>query len=601
MKYKHTQEGFRLRGRLPKIGIRIIVDGRRNGVREKIEEPILAQAKQVKKLFETNLHHPSGERVEVVLSETSIGGVSEASRVKEQFDRQGVGAVVSITRAWAYAAEVIEMDWLIPQAIWGFNGSERPGAVYLAGAIATSEQKGIPVFKIYGQDVQDADDYSIPEDVARNLIQFGKVAIAIATMKNKSYLSLGSVSMGIGGSIVIPEFFQEYFGMRSEYVDMTEIIRRIEKNIYDQKEYEVALDWVKKNCNEMKDPNPIEIQESRNKKDRNWETVVKMFLISRDLMVGNNKLKNMGYEEEAEGHNAIAAGFQGQRHWTDHLPNGDFMEAMLNSSFDWNGIRQPFIMATENDSLNSMSMLIGHMLTGAAQVFADVRTFWSPAAIKRVCHIDELPKQLEDGFIYLTNSGAGALDGCGEMIKKGEPAMLAHWEITSQQVEACVKATEWGPAKLASFRGGGFSSSYLTKADMPITAIRINFVKGLGPVIQLAEGYTIGLENDLEEVIISRTDYTWPKTFFVPKLTGKGAFKSVYTVMKKWGSNHCSFSYGHIGHEVITLASALRIPVMMHNVEEERIFRPSAWDAMGTECLEAADYRACKTFGPLYK
>jgi L-fucose isomerase len=600
LRYNHLNEGFRLQGSLPKIGIRIIVDGR-NDVRDKIEGVLLKQAEQVKKLLEANLYHASGEKVEVILSETPIGGVAEAARVKEQFTKEGVGAVISITRTWAYAAEVIEMDPLIPQAIWGINGSERPGAVYLAGAIATSEQKGLPVFKIYGKDVQDADDYSIPEDVATQMIEFSRAAIAVATMKNKSYLSIGTVCMGIGGSIIIPEMFQDYFGMRNEYVDMTELTRRLNKEIYDKDEFERALKWIKFNCVETKDPNPEEIQESRKKKDKNWETVAKMSLIVKDLMVGNPKLKELGYEEEAEGHNAIVAGFQGQRQWTDYYPNGDFMEAILNSSFDWNGIRQPYIVATENDSLNGMSMLFGHLLTGTAQVFADVRTFWSADAIERVSGTDKLPDTLKNGFIYLTNSGAAALDGCGEMQKNGKPAMLPHWEISSEDVEKSVKATKWGPAKLSTFRGGGFSSSFLTKGGMPMTALRLNYIKGLGPVLQIAEGYSIDLDEKIKKVIVSRTDPTWPKTFFVPKLTGKGAFKDVYTVMKKWGSNHCSFSYRHIGHSLITLASMLRIPVMMHNIDEERIFRPSAWDAFGTDNLEAADYRACRNFGPIYK
>lgn len=596
----HVNEGFRLQGSLPKIGIRVIVDGRKS-VREKIEGPTLKQARQVKELLESNLFHASGEKVEVILSETPIGGAVEAARVKEQFDREGVGVVISISRAWAYAAEVIEMDPLVPQAIWGFNGSERPGAVYLAGAIATSEQKGIPIFKIYGKDVQDEDDYSIPEDVAQHLIEFSKAAIAVTTMKNKSYLSIGTVCMGIGGSIIIPDLFHEYFGMRVEYVDMTELVRRIGEEIYDKEEFDKALKWKKLNCKETEDPNPPEIQESRKRKDKNWETVIKMCLIVKDLMVGNPKLKDLGYEEEAKGHNAIVAGFQGQRQWTDNFPNGDFMEAMLNSSFDWNGIRQPYIVATENDSLNGMSMLFGHLLTGTAQVFADVRTYWSHNAIKRVSRIDKLPDPLNNGFIYLTNSGAAALDGCGEMNREGNPVMLPHWEISSEDVESCIKSTKWGPAKLSTFKGGGFSSSYLTKGDMPITISRLNYVKGIGPVFQIAEGYTVDLDYNISKTIINRTDPTWPKTFFVPRINGRGVFKDVYTVMKNWGSNHCSFTYGHIGHSLITLASMLRIPVMMHNVEEERIFRPSAWNAFGTNSLESADYRACINFGPLYK
>ena len=595
------KKGYRFCDQLPKIGIRVIVDGRRNGVRERIEEPTQQLAQAVKKIIEDNIRHSSGERVQAIISSTSIGGVSEAVKVSDEFKRANVGAVISITKAWAYAAEVIEMDKTLPQAIWGFNGSERPGAVYLAGAIATSEQKGLPIFKIYGRDVQDAIDNSVPEDVTEQILHFAKCALAVATMRNKSYLSMGGVCMGIGGSIVIPELFQEYLNMRNEYVDMVEFIRRIDREIYDKEEYSRAMDWVKANCNEAPDPNPQDLQLDKEQKAANWEFIVKMTLIARDLMVGNDKLKDMGYLEEGEGHNAILAGFQGQRQWTDHLPNGDFMEAILNSSFDWNGIRQPYIVTTENDSLNGLSMLFGHLLTDTAQIFADVRTYWSANAIKRVCNLDILPDNLEDGFIYLTNSGAAALDGSGNMIDDNNNTVKPHYTVTEQDAIACIEATSWGAGKLATFRGGGFSSAYETKGNMPMTMVRLNYIKGLGPVIQLAEGFSLEIQEDIKNIIVSRTDPTWPKTFFSPILNRTNAFKDTYTVMKKWGSNHCSIAYGHIGDKIITLASMLRIPVSMHNVGNDRIIRPSAWYSFGNEGLESADYRACKTFGPLYK
>lgn len=586
---------YRFSDKLPKVGIRVIVDGRRNGVREKIEEPTKELAKNVKLLIENNLRHPSGEKVEAIISSTPIGGVLEATKVSQEFKEQNVGAVISITKAWAYASEVIEMDKQLPQAIWGFNGSERPGAVFLAGAIAASEQKGLPIFKIYGQDVQDATDNTVPTDVGEQILHFVKCAMAVATMKGKSYLSMGSVCMGIGGSIVIPELFQDYFGMRNEYVDMSEFVRRIEQEIYDKDEYEKALSWTRKNCKECQDPNPKEIQQSREHKDKVWEFCVKATLIARDLMCGNPKLADIDRIEESCGHNAIAGGFQGQRQWTDHFPNTDFMEAMLNSCFDWNGIRQPYIIATENDSLNAMSMLFGHLLTGQSQMFADVRTYWSPTAIKRVCNLDKLPSNLENGFIYLTNSGAAALEGCG--LAGVKPS----YEMTLEDAKTCLKATSWGAGKLASFRGGGFSSSFETKGGLPLTATRLNYIKGLGPVLQIAEGYTLSLEENIKETLIARTDPTWPKTFFAPRLIGKGAFRDTYTVMKKWGANHAALCLGHIGDKLITLASMLRIPVYMHNIPEEKIIRPAAWDAFGTDMLESADYSACKNFGPLYK
>jgi L-fucose isomerase len=579
----------------PSIGIRVIVDGRRNGVRERVEKPTRALADQVKKLIEANLRHPCGDPVEAVVSSVAIGGVYEAAKVSQEFSQRNVGAVISVTKAWAYASELLEMDGRLPQAIWGFNGSERPGAVFLAGAIAASEQKGLPVFKIYGRDVQDSTDDSIPNDVAEQLLHFARCALAVASMKGKSYLSMGSVCMGIGGSIVMPELFQDYFGMRNEYVDMTEFTRRIERGIYSREEYEKAIEWVRVNCAECDDPNPQEIRQSREAKDKVWEFSVKMALIARDLTAGNDELERMGFAEEAAGHNAAAAGFQGQRQWTDHFPNGDFMEAILNSPFDWNGARQPYIVATENDSLNALTMLLGHLLTGQSQIFADVRTYWSPSAIKRVCGLDSLDEDLKDGFIYFSNSGAAALDGSG--LAGGK----AWYEFNESDVRKCLKAVSWGAGKLATFRGGGFSSNFETVGGLPMTAARLNYVRGLGPVLQLAEGYSLELEAKIKETVVARTDQTWPRTFFRPILTGAGAFRDAFTLMKRWGSNHASLCFGHIGDRLATIASMLRIPVCMHNISEERIIRPSAWDSFGTENLEPADFRACEAFGPLYK
>ena len=590
----------RFKNELPKIGVRVVVDGRCGGVREKIEQPTFELARNVKKLIESKLKHPSGEEVEVYVSKIAVGGATEAAIVSEDFSKNNIGGIISVTKAWAYGAEVLEMDKTIPQAIWGFNGSERPGAVYLAGAIATSEQKGLPVFKIYGRDVQDAIEKEIPADVACQILEFAKCALVVATMKKKSYLSMGSVSMGIGGSIISPELFQDYFDMRNESVDMSEFIRRIDNEIYDKQEYARARDYVKKTCKTMADPNPADSCFSDEKKREVWDYCVKMALIARDLMVGNSKLKEMGYSEEALGHNAILAGFQGQRSWTDFLPNGDFMEAVLNSSFDWNGVRQPYIISTENDSLNGLSMLFGHLLTGKAQIFADVRTYWSREALIRVTGKDNFTEQIEDGFIYLTNSGAAALEGCGEMKSKDTYEIKPHWLVNEDDIKACQISTKWGAAKHATFRGGGFSSSFTTRGGLPFTMVRLNLLKGLGPAIQIVEGHSIDI-GEIQSIIVSRTDPTWPKTFFVPRLNKKPAFKDVYSVMKKWGSNHCSLCHGHIGASLITLASMFRIPVSLHNVDEEDIFRPSAWDAFGCDSLQNADYLACKTYGPLYK
>ncbi|ACJ81162.1 L-fucose isomerase [Bacillus paranthracis] len=585
---------------LPKIGIRPTIDGRRNGVRESLEDMTMNLAKSVANLLTENLRHYNGEAVECVIADTCIGGVAEAAKAAEKFAIEGVGVSITVTPCWCYGSETMDMNPDIPKAVWGFNGTERPGAVYLAAVLAAHNQKGIPAFGIYGKDVQDLSDTSIPEDVQGKLLQFAKSGLVVATLKGKSYLSMGSVSMGIAGSTVNPEFFQDYLGMRNEYIDMTEFVRRIDEEIYDKEEYERALNWVKEYCPEGPDNNAEEMQRSREQKNKDWETSVKMTLIARDLMVGNPKLEELGYGEEALGHNAISAGFQGQRQWTDHFPNGDFMETILNSSFDWNGIRPPYIMATENDSLNGVTMLFGHLLTNTAQVFADVRTYWSPEAVERVT--GHKPEGLAaNGFIHMINSGSAALDGTGQQTKDGKPAIKPFWEITEEEAQKCLAATSWRPASTGYFRGGGFSSDFLTKGNMPVTAARLNLVKGLGPVLQIAEGYTVEIPEEVHDVLDGRTDPTWPTTWFVPNLTGEGAFQDVYTVMNNWGANHCVISYGHIGSDLITLASMLRIPVNMHNVKEEDIFRPSAWGMFGTKDPEAADYRACQNFGPLYQ
>ncbi len=593
--------GFRLNGSLPKIGIRPTIDGRRRGVRESLEDKTMTMAKNVAAFLEANLRHPSGERVECVISDSTIGGVAEAARCEDKFQRENVGVSLTVTPCWCYGTETIDQNPHRVKAIWGFNGTERPGAVYLAAAAAGHDQMGLPVFTIYGKDVQDITDSSIPEDVQGKILKFAKAGLAVAAMKDKSYLSIGSVSMGIAGSVVDPNFFSDYLGMRNEYIDMCEISRRIEEGIYDKDEFEKAMVWTKANCKEGTDFNSPDTQRTREEKDADWEYVVKMTIICRDLMIGNPKLAEMGFREEAEGHNALAAGFQGQRQWTDYLPNGDFMEAVLNSSFDWNGIREAFVMATENDSLNGVVMLFGHLLTNTAQIFSDVRTYWSPEAVERVTG-KQLTGLAENGIIHLINSGSTTLDGTGQQSDaNGNPIMKPYWDITEEEAKKCLDATVWPPADGGYFRGGGFSSCFLSKGGMPITMSRISLVKGLGPILQIAEGYTVELDEAVHRTLDERTNQTWPTTWFAPKLTGEGAFKDVYSVMNAWSANHGAISYGHIGDELITLAAMLRIPVAMHNVEEERIFRPKTWGAFGTKDLEGADYRACQTFGPLYK
>lgn len=558
-------------------------------------------AKSVADLISSELKYSNGVPVQCVIADSTIGRVPEAAACAEKFRKEGVGVVISVTPCWCYGSETIDYDGRMPQAIWGFNGTERPGAVYLAAALAGHSQKGMPAFGIYGHDVQDAGDRTIPEDVKEKLLRFARAGIAVATMRGKSYLSIGNVAMGIAGSIVNADFFQTYLGMRNEQVDMSEIVRRIDEGIYDKAEYEKALAWTKKYCkvNEGEDFNIPAKKKNREGLDADWEYVVKMFMIFRDLMCGNPKLLEMGFKEESLGHNAIVGGFQGQRQWTDHFPNGDFAEAFMNTSFDWNGIREPFAFATENDSLNGVAMLFGKLLTNTAQIFADVRTYWSPAAVERVTG-KKLTGAAANGIIHLINSGAASLDGSGQQSRNGEPAMKPFWEITEEDVEKCLKATTWYPANRDYFRGGGFSSNFLSKGGMPVTMMRMNIVKGLGPVFQLAEGYTVDIDPEIHKILNERTDRTWPTTWFAPRLTGEGAFKDVYSVMNNWGANHGAISYGHIGADLITLASMLRIPVCMHNVDPNKIFRPSAWNAFGMD-PEGSDYRACQNYGALYK
>ncbi len=588
----------------PKIGIRPTIDGRQGGVRESLEDKTMNLAKAVADLISTNLKYPDGTPVECVIADGTIGRFPETAACAEKFEREGVGATITVTSCWCYGSETMDMHPHWPKAVWGFNGTERPGAVYLAAVLAAHAQKGLPAFGIYGRNVQDLEDNSIPADVQEKLLRFAKAALAVAIMRGKSYLSIGSVSMGIAGSIVNPDFFQEYLGMRTESVDATEIIRRMSEGIFDQEEYEKAMAWTEKYCKPREGEdfkNRPEKKKTREQKDDDWEFVVKMTLIVRDLLKGNPKLKEMGFKEEALGHNAIAGGFQGQRQWTDFYPNGDYTEALLNTSFDWNGIREAFVLATENDACNGVAMLFGHLLTNRAQFFSDVRTYWSPEAVYRVTG-KELTGRAAGGMIHLINSGATTLDGTGQSVdSNGVPVMKQHWEMTEDDVEKCLEATTWYPADRDYFRGGGFSSNFLTKGGMPVTMMRLNLVKGLGPVLQIAEGWTADVDPEINKILDMRTDPTWPTTWFVPRLCpDRDAFKDVYSVMNNWGANHGAISYGHIGQDLITLASILRIPVCMHNVEEDKIFRPASWNAFGMD-KEGADYRACAAYGPIYK
>ena len=586
----------------PKIGIRPTIDGRLGGVRESLEDQTMAMAQRVADLYTQELCYPDGTPVQCVIADSNIGGVKEAAACEDKFKREGVGLSVTVTPCWCYGSETMDMDPHRPKAVWGFNGTERPGAVYLAAVLAGHTQKGIPAFGIYGKDVQEAGDETMPEDVVEKLLNFAKAGLAVATMRGKAYLSMGGTSMGIAGSVVDTAMWEQYLGMRVEAVDMTEFVGRMSKGQYDQAEYEKALAWIKENCPEGDDYNSDDTKRSREQIDSEWEDSVKMALIARDLMVGNPKLAEMGLGEQAQGHYALAAGFQGQRQWTDHFPNGDFMEAILNTSFDWNGKRAPYIVATENDALNGAGMLFGQLLTNSAQIFADLRTYWSPDAVARVSDDYKLEGAAEDGLLHLINSGPAALDGTGDQTDaEGKPTMKPFWEISDEEMEASLKNTTWHPSITEYFPGGGLSTRYRTKGGMPATMIRLNLAANLGPCLQIAEGWTVDLPDNVHDALDQRTNPTWPTTWFAPRLTGEGAFRSTYEVMNNWGANHCVMTAGHVGDLYITLASMLRIPVYMHNVEEERVFRPSAWRAFGTTGLEGADFRACESYGPLYK
>ncbi len=582
-----------------KIGIRPIIDGRCRGIREGLEEQTRSLAQQAKELIEQNCFYTDGTPVEVVVFPETIGGGAEAGRCEDFFKTQNVVGTLSVTPCWCYGTETIDLNPYTVKAVWGFNGTERPGAVYLAAAMAAHAQRGLPAYAIYGHDVKDIGEKEIPEDVVEKILRFARCAIAVGEMRNKAYCGIGSVSMGIAGSFLDGVLMQKYFGLRAEWCESVEILRRIDNGIYDKKEYKKALEWIKANCPEGRDPNG-DAQKTPKQKEKDWEFIAKMTVIIRDIMLGNPKLKKMGYPEEANGRNAIVGGFQGQRQWTDYMPNADFTEAILNSSFDWNGAREPFVLATENDTMNGMSMLFTKLLTGKSSVFADVRTYWSPEAIKRVSGWTATGKA-SGGFIHLINSGAAALDGTAMAKDENDNNTIKEWwNMTDNDIDNCLKVTKWCPANLGYFRGGGFSSQFKTEAEIPVTMIRLNMVDGLGPVLQIAEGYTVVIPDDVHNILLERTDPTWPSTWFAPRITGKGAFTDVYSVMANWGANHGAFTYGHVGKDVITLASMLRIPVSMHNVEDG-IFRPHAWSSFGTEDLEGADYRACKTYGPLYK
>ena len=590
----------------PKIGIRPTIDGRWGGVREALEAQTRGMAEAAKSLIERKLCYPDGMPVECIISPVTIGGSAEAHACEAYFSTQNVCGTLTVTPCWCYGTETMELDPMTIKAVWGFNGTERPGAVYLAAVMAAYAQRGLPAFSIYGQHVQDADYRSIPADVEEKILSFARGAIAVGIMRGQSYVNIGAVAMGIAGSSVNVDFLQKYLGMRTEWVDMSEVLRRIKLEIYDHDEFEKAYQWVQTYCKEGLDVNrgkalPEVITKSQVVKDEDqWAFVIKHALICRDILQGNKKLGEMGWHEEALGRNGLAGGFQGQRMWTDWLPNADFTEAILASGFDWNGARQPIPFATENDTLNGISMMFGWLMTGKAPIFSDVRTYWSPEAVKRVTG-EELKGYAKNGVIHLINSGASCLDGCaGAKNEHGEGCMKEWWNLSEEDIKACLAGTDWCPANREYFRGGGFSSHFKTAAEMPVTMIRCNIVEGVGPTLQVIEGHTCVLNENVHKILDERTDRTWPTTWFAPKIGVCGA-DSVYNVMAKWGANHAASVYGQVGDRLLTLASMLRIPVAFHNIETHRIYRPHAFGGFGTADLEGQDFRACAYYGPLYR
>lgn len=587
-----------------RIGIRPTIDGRWGGIREGLEAQTMQMAKDAKKLIEENVFYADGTPAEVVISPCTIGGGKEAAVCAKYFQEQNVTATLTVTPCWCYVSETMDLDPLTTKAVWGFNGTERPGAVYLAACMAAHVQRGLPAFAIYGEDVQDIGMSGITPDVEEKILRFARCALVVGQLRNKAYVSIGSVAMGIGGSFLDANMMQKYFGIRAEWVDMTEILRRIDLEIYDKAEYEKELKWIKTRLKEGKDYNGSIWEQkdfTREELDKQWEFVAKMTLIIKDIMLGNDKLNDIGRHEEALGRNGILGGFQGQRMWTDYKPNGDYTEAILNSTFDWNGKKQPILLATESDNCNGLAMLFGNMLTGRASIFADVRTYWSPAAVER-CTGWKAEGLAKNGFMHLLNSGAAALDGTGAVKdENGNSVMKRWWDVTDKDIEAMLAKTEFSPANRGYFRGGGFSSSYSTEGEMPVTLVRVNMVDGIGYTLQLAEGWTVELPEKVNKTLLDRTDRTWPSTWFVPRLNDTVAFGSVYNVMANWGANHGAFVYGHVGKDLITLASMFRIPVTLHNIEDKDIYRPHAWSAFGTKDLEGADYRACANYKQLYK
>lgn len=575
-----------------KIGIRMLVDNR-PALRAQQQQALFKLAEQVRLLLEGQVRYGDGVPAQCVIAPQPVGCVRDAAAVSELFRAERVGAVINIARAWAYPAEVMEYDTQLPQAVWGFSGSNYPGTVFMGAAVATAAQRGCPLFKIYGRDIQAGQDLRVPEDVADKLVRFAQCALALATLRGKTYLAVGSMCMGIGASAVDHAFFQCYLGMRTQMVDTAEILRRMEQKIYDPQEYARARRWAKENCREMQDPNPCALQQPAPQKQVAWDDSVKLALILRDLMQGNPALARQGHPEEAQGCLALAASFQGQRHWTDWQVSSDFAEAVLNSSFDWDGPRRPVTVATENDALQAAAMLMGTLLTGTAQIFCDMRAYWSPQAVQ--AHFGTVPPTAEKGFLYLTNSGPAPLDGT---LAAG--ATKPFWAMTAEDMEGCIQHTQWGADKRAVFAGGGFSTSYQAAGGVPMTMVGLSLVKGLGPVLQIIEGETIALQPDLADALTQCTDPTWMRLFFVPRLTQAGVCSSVYNIVESWASNHCTLCGGHRAKAFTTLASMLRIPVCLHNLPPRQLFRPAVWGLYGEPGSTEADFRACQNYGPLY-
>lgn len=598
----------RLVGQTPTIAITPVADGRA-GAYESNVAGTWRMAEKVSRLIESRVRLPDGTAPRVVVAPEIVYGPRSGALAQEYFQREGVSANIWVSRSWSYSDELMSAcigigstEW--QQAAYGLNQTDRPGAVWLKAFCAAMDEKKRPIFSIYNPDLEDESGDLSPY-VAGRILRFARAAVAAAEMRGKNYLSVGGVSMGIIGSDARRNSFLQTFGMGTVSVDMVAIRGRIDQGFYDHEELESAFKFMKKNFkfsfDESQGPRPRDLDEL-------IRETLRMTIIVRDLMIGNPKLasskvgKAQGFKanvERAQGANAIMAGTQGQRQWTDLYPNFDVTESILNSSFDWNGFRAPFVVATENDSKNGIGMLAANLVSGGmSQLFADIRTNWTPESVKKATGKD-ISRIAPQGFIDKRNSGAGALEyaldlfglvkgGAGMSVQDVAEAVRADANIQDRLIRDACAGTTYMTAALEYFPGDGLSSHFRTPGGIPMTAYRYNMI-GDELTCSVVEGATVELPRDVADCIGRITDRTWPETYWVPR--GMSSFE----YMSRIGPNHDGNSFGLIGADLLTLNAMLRVPVDMHNVPREDIFRPTFWDRCGGD-----DFRACEKLGPVY-